>query len=393
MTSSRSARLLRMVDHAARVPPRKPASERTSRPTRWSWRLGTIAGIPVQVHATFLLLLIWVALTPMLRGDAGAAMTSILLVLSIFACVVLHELGHALMARRFGVRTTDITLLPIGGVARLERMPEKPSQELAVALAGPAVSVAIAAALFGVLTLAGASTSPRQLQMTGGPFLTQLMWINLVLVGFNLLPAFPMDGGRVLRAALAMQMDRRRATEIAARVGQGMAVLFAIAGLFGNLFLVIIAAFIWIGATGEVSLVQLKSALTGLSVSQAMITDFRVVGPRDSLARAAELTLAGFQRDFPVMEGDRLAGMLTHADVVRGLAETGATTPVEAVMRGTCETTSPSAQLDVALAQLQSCEGRALAVVRDGQVVGLLTTDNIGEMLAMKQAVRTSHAT
>ena len=342
MTSSRSARLLRMVDNTAQIPSREAASERTSRPTRWSWRLGTIAGIPVQVHATFLLWLIWVALTPMLRGDVGVAMTSIVFVLSIFACVVLHELGHALMARRFGVRTTDITLLPIGGVARLERMPEKPSQELAVALAGPAVSVAIAAALFGVLSLAGASTSPRQLQMSGGPFLTQLMWINLVLVGFNLLPAFPMDGGRVLRAALAMRMDRRRATEIAARVGQGMAVLFAIAGLFGNLFLVIIAAFIWIGATGEVSLVQLKSALNGLSVSQAMITDFRVVGPRDSLARAAELTLA---------------------------------------------------LLDAALAQLQSCEGRALAVVRNGQVVGLLTTDNIGEMLAMKQAVRTSHAT
>ncbi len=274
-------------------------------------------------------------------------------------------------------------------------MPEKPSQELLVALAGPAVSLAIAGALFGVLTLMGGSTGVEQLHRTGGPLLTQLMWINFVLVGFNLLPAFPMDGGRVLRAALAMRMDRGRATEIAARVGQGMAVLFAIAGLFFNLFLVIIAAFVWIGATGEVSLMQLRSALNGLSVSQAMITDFQVLSPRDSLARAAELTLAGFQRDFPVMAGDRLAGMLTHADVVRGLARTGATTPVEAVMRPHCETTSPSELLDAARARLQSCEARALVVVRDGQVVGLLTPENVGEMLAMTQAAqgpRLSHA-
>jgi Zn-dependent protease/predicted transcriptional regulator len=363
-----------------------------TRPTRWSWRLGAIAGIPVYVHATFALLLAWVALSPVVRGNGVRAMSSgLLLILSIFACVVLHELSHALMARRFGIRTRDITLLPIGGVASLEKMPEKPSQELLVAVAGPAMSLAVALVLFGLLALLKGPTGLEGLNLVGGPFLTKLMWINLLLAGFNLLPAFPMDGGRVLRAALALRMDRGRATEVAARIGQGMALLFGALGLFHNPFLVIIAVFVWMGAKGEVSLVQLKSALSGMTVSQAMITDFRALAPRDSLARAVELTLAGFQQSFPVMDGSRLAGVLTHANVLKGLADRGRDEVVEAVMERQFETAEPADLLEGAFGRLQGCACRALVVTRDGRVVGLLTPENIGEMLTMESALRRSH--
>jgi Zn-dependent protease/predicted transcriptional regulator len=334
---------------------------------------------------------VWVSLSHVLRGHGmQEAAAGLLLVLSIFACVVLHELSHAVTARRFGIRTRDITLLPIGGVARLEKMPEKPSQELVVALAGPAMSLAIAGVLFGILALLGGPKGLQDLQLVGGPFLTKLMWINLTLALFNLLPAFPMDGGRVLRAAIALRTDRGRATEIAAGIGQAMALLLGVVGLFSNMFLVVIAVFIWIGAKGEASVEQLKSALSGLAVSQAMISDFRVLAPHDPLSRAVELTLAGFQRDFPVMDGSRLTGVLTQAGLLKGLAGRGALTPVEEVMERRFDMVAPSEMLEVALEKLQRGEGRALIVVRDEKVVGLVTPENIGEMLTIDRALRAS---
>lgn len=355
---------------------------------RWSWRLGALAGIPVYVHATFALLLAWIALSHVLQGHGIMQMAGgLLLVLSIFACIVLHELSHALTAKRFGIRTREITLLPIGGVARLERMPDKPGQELLVALAGPITSFAIAGALFGIVALLGSPLGLQDLHVVGGPFLTKLMWINVTLAAFNLLPAFPMDGGRVLRAALALRIDRNKATEIATRIGQGMALLLGTIGLFFSPFLVLIAVFVWIGAKSEASLGQLKSELSGLIASQAMVTDFRVLSPRDSLARAVEQTLAGFQRDFPVLDGNRLAGVLTQADVIRGLAEGGLETPVERLMQRKFETTTPTELLEVALEKLQRCQCHMLVVVRDDQVVGLVTPENIGEMLTMDRAL------
>ena len=360
---------------------------------QWSYRLGTLAGIPIRVHATFALLLIWIALSHVMEGHGPAEIgLGILLVLSIFACVILHELSHALVAKRFGIRTRDIVLLPIGGVAQLERMPEKPSQELWVALVGPVASLAIAGALFGLVTLLGIPTGLHALHIVGGPFLTKLMWINVTLAVFNLLPAFPMDGGRALRAVLAMGLDRARATEVAAQVARGMALLFGILGLLYNPFLIIIAVFVWIGATAEVTFEQLKSALSGVTVSQAMITQFRVLAPRDTLSDAARLTLSGFQHEFPVVDGARLVGVLTHADALKGLAARGPETPVETVMQRNFETAAPSDLLTVAFEKLQGCNCRALVVVHEGEVVGLLTPGNIGEMLMMNEALRAARA-
>jgi len=229
-----------------------------------SWRIGTFGRIAVYVHATFLLLLGWIALSHWIQYESLIpTLTGLAFTLALFVCVVLHEYGHALAARRFGIATRDITLLPIGGVARLERMPDKPNQELWVALAGPAVNAAIAAAL-GMYLLAGGHFQPvNQIGLTHGMFLERLLFANLFLVGFNLIPAFPMDGGRVLRALLAARMHYVRATRIAATVGQAAAIVFALFGLLSNPFLLFIALFVWTGAAFELDIVQARAVLNG----------------------------------------------------------------------------------------------------------------------------------
>jgi Zn-dependent protease len=218
---------------------------------RWSVRLGSLFGIPVYLHFTFLLLLGFVGFRQLAQGGLSWAIAGVASVAAIFGCVLLHEFGHALAARRYGIRTRDVTLLPIGGVARLERMPEDPRQELVVALAGPAVNVGIALLLGGVLFITGGA-------VFGGSFIGQLLAINIALVLFNMLPAFPMDGGRVLRALLATRMNYSQATELAARVGRGMAFLLGIAGLFWNPMLVLIAVFVWFSAGREAAFVRQK---------------------------------------------------------------------------------------------------------------------------------------
>ena len=263
---------------------------------KWSLKLGTYAGIGVYLHWTFALLIGWIFLVYLGAGKSVAqAFAGVGFILALFVCVVLHEFGHALTAKRYGVRTRDITLLPIGGLARLERIPEKPLQEFWVAVAGPAVNVAIAGVLFTVLLLLDRASQLLQFEWFQGRFLAQLMWVNLLIVGFNLLPAFPMDGGRVLRALLATRMGRRRATAIAANIGQAMAILFGIVGFFLNPFLIFIAIFVYLGAQAEAAQVEAQSALEGLHVRDAMMTRFRTLAPTDTLGRAVDELLAGSQ--------------------------------------------------------------------------------------------------
>jgi Zn-dependent protease/predicted transcriptional regulator len=310
-------------------------------------------------------------------------------ILALFACVVLHELGHALTARRFGIRTRDITLLPIGGLARLERMPDDPRQELWVALAGPAVNVVIAAALYAGLQATGGFSPIGELSVTGGSFAERLMLVNVFLVAFNMLPAFPMDGGRVLRAMLAIRMEYTRATQLAANVGQGMAFLFGLVGLFFNPFLIFIALFVWIGAAQEAALTQMKWALGGIPLERAMITDFRTLAPHDSLARAVELLLSGAQQDFPVVDDDngRVTGILTRADLMAALARHEQDQPVADVMRRDFRTADASEMFDVALQHLQGRDCRTMPILRRGRLVGLITMDNVGEFLSIQAAL------
>ncbi len=356
---------------------------------KWAWKIGQYAGIAVYIHATFVLLIVWIGISHLVGGETvSAALGGIGFIVALFGCVLLHEFGHALAARRMGIRTRDITLLPIGGVARLERMPEDPRQELWVAVAGPLVNVGIAAALVVWLLVSNALVPLGALTVATGSFLERLLVVNLVLVGFNMIPAFPMDGGRVLRALLAMRMEYTRATQTAAGLGQGLAMLFGLFGLLsGNFMLLFIAFFVWIGAAQEASMVQMKSALGGIPVSQAMLTNFETVAPTDPLRKPVELLLKGFQQDFPVLWGTELIGVLTRADLIGGLSEKGADATVQDVMRRDFIVADPHDMLESAFAQLQECQCHTLPVVRSGEVVGLLTSDNLGEFMMVQAAL------
>ncbi len=360
---------------------------------KWSWRLGSIAGIGIFVHWTFLLLISWIVLLHLRRGaDAAAAIAGVVLVLAVFGCVVLHELGHALTARRFGIRTRDITLLPIGGVARLERMPDDPRQELWVALAGPAVNVVIAAALFVSLELTAGLMPFSQAAQVGGGFVGQLMWINVVLVAFNLLPAFPMDGGRVLRALLARRLEYVRATQIAASVGQVMAIVFGVVGLFSNPMLMFIALFVYLGAQEEAHHVQLRSVLRGIPVRDAMMTRFTVLREDDTLAAAVRELLAGSQQDFPVVRDDRVVGILPRQDLVRSLAEQGQQARVGDVMRRDCDPAEDTEMLEGAFQRMRTANCPTLPVVHGGRLVGVVTLENVGELMMINSAFQSATA-
>ncbi|HJR64332.1 MAG TPA: site-2 protease family protein [Gemmatimonadaceae bacterium] len=357
---------------------------------RWSWRVGRLFGIGIHIHATFLLLLVWVAVVNYQQGQSvAAAISGVLFILAVFASVVLHELGHALTARRFGVGTRDITLLPIGGVARLERMPTEPKQELLIALGGPAVTLAIAAVLYLALAGTGMPESTSIAPSAVVPFFARLMQVNVVLLLFNMLPAFPMDGGRVLRAALAMKLGFARATDVAARFGKGFALLFAIAGLFwlGNPFLVFIALFVWLGAAGEAAMAQTRLALDGVPVSEVMITDVRTLTPNEPLSAAVSHVLGGFQQDFPVVENGTVVGVLTRADLIKALTQHGPTLLVSDAMQRDFRTADERELVDDAFARLQGCNCHTLPVVRNGQLVGVITSENIGEFMMLRSAV------
>ena len=355
----------------------------------WSWKLARIAGIDVYIHVTFLMVVAWIALLHWNESQSvGAVVEGVAFILSLFACVVLHEFGHALTAGRYGIRTRDITLLPIGGLARLDRMPEEPIQELWVALAGPAVNVAIALLLFIGLQASGVWESVSRVGVATGGFVERIMLANVFLAGFNLLPAFPMDGGRALRALLATRMEYTRATQRAALIGQGMAVLFGFIGLQGNPTLIFIALFVWIGAAQEASMAQMKSALAGIPVRRAMLTHFRTLSPTSTLGDAVDLLLAGSQQDFPVATGGRLEGILTRSDLLAALPRNGRDATVDEIMRRDCAIADASEMLEAVLARLQGRDCHTMPVLDRGALVGLVTMDNVGEFLMIHAAER-----
>ena len=360
---------------------------------KWSFRLFTLAGTEVRVHVTFLLLLLFVASQSFLSGQGlPAALESTLFITIMFACVVLHEFGHVLAARGYGIRTPDITLLPIGGVARLERMPRKPSEELVVAISGPMVNVIIAAAIWLVFGIETAFHPGYDFLKSGGFFEKLMMW-NIFMVAFNLIPAFPMDGGRVLRAVFAMFMEYGAATRRAASIGQGIAMMVAIYMLLNHTFhpmLLLICFFIFMAAGQEAASVTQEEATRNLRVRDAMLTDFRTLPPEATLRDGVELLLSGSQQDFPVLDSHGgMQGMLTRRDLISALAEKGPDQPVVQVMRPSPVATQPAIDLTQALETLNASDCPAIPVLDpiDGKLLGLLTTENIGEALMVRAAL------
>jgi Zn-dependent protease/CBS domain-containing protein len=354
----------------------------------WSIPLGRVLGTEIRLHLTFLLLLAWIGFAASAQGGTAAATESILFICLIFLCVLLHEFGHVLAARRYGIQTPDITLLPIGGVARLERIPEKPSEELVVALAGPAVNVVIAALLFVLLGGLPPMEVATNMENPGHSMLGRLFWVNVTLVLFNLIPAFPMDGGRVLRALLGYRMGHRRATEVAARIGQGVALLLGFWGLVGGgPLLVFVALFVWLGAGAESQAVQLRDVSRGMIAEDAMITRFETLPVTARIADAVELLLRSSQTEFPVVDGGgRLRGILGRSEMIRALQQAGPDSAVLEAMAREVATVPHRAPLERALETMQQAAAPVGVVDSSGRLIGLLTQENLGEMMMVEAA-------
>ncbi len=356
---------------------------------RWSYTIGRINGTEIKVHVTFLLLLAWFAYSAYREAGSAAALADTLFLLAFFCCILLHEFGHITMARRFGVRTPDVLLLPIGGVARLERIPEEPRQELLIALAGPAVTVAIILALFLATLATGDALVLRDPFVPDSPFLVRLLVSNAFVLAFNLVPAFPLDGGRVLRALLARRLGLERATRIAGTVGQLFAVGLGILGVALNAPLtMLVAFFIFLGAGSEASAVATRMAGRGLQVSQMMVTRFQTVPVHAPLSHAVDLLLAGEQREFPVVDNlGRTEGILTRDNLILGLSRRGAEATVAEAMTPSTPTVAPTLGFQEALDRLRASGLPALPVVdAAGALVGLLTMDNITDLLLVRRA-------
>ena len=361
----------------------------------WSFRLVRILGTDVKVHFTFLLLLIYIYVSTRGANGPDAALGTTVFVLGVFFCVLLHEFGHILMARRFGIGTPDVILLPIGGVARLERLADEPKQEFLIALAGPAVTLLIAAGLALWLTYAGeALIWPLMGQGVEETDLWQaLFYTNVGLLGFNLIPAYPMDGGRVLRAVLATRVGMVRATRIAASIGQVLAV---VAGLYGltarEPMLVLIGVFVFFGAAQEAAMVEARAAGQGIIVDQMMITRYLTIPVHATLRQAVDLLLEGEQGEFPVVDNaGGLEGLLTRDHLIKALAARGPDSPVSAAMARDVPVVPLGLPFDTALARLKGSNLPALPVVDgNGRLVGLLTLDNITDLILVRKAAARS---
>ena len=361
----------------------------------WSFKIARIAGIDVRIHATFFLLLAFLGSAYGRQGGAAAAVSGIVFTCLVFGCVLLHEFGHAIAARRYGIRTPDITLLPIGGIARLDRMPDLPIQEVVVAIAGPLVNVAIAAVLFVYLSITGGLHSMDALGHFGASMPMRLLVVNIGLVVFNMIPAFPMDGGRVLRAVLAMRMDYARATHIAASIGQACAFAFGLWAIMQNpmnpLF-ILVAVFIYFGAASEASLAEMKSVSKGMRVQSAMVTHFRALKMDATLDQAVETLLSTSQHEFPVVDPEgKVHGLLTRDDLIVALRKSGTEGLARDFMRVNIPCVHPTMPFDSAFAIMQESNCPALPVLdRAGKLVGLFTPENVGELMMVHSALASS---
>jgi len=356
---------------------------------RGSWKIARVAGIGIFVHWTFLILPVLVGWHFYAeRENRSDAVLGVALVLAVFACVALHELGHALTARQFGIATRDITLLPIGGVARLERMPERPLQELMVALAGPAVNVVIAIALAPIAWLESYFPLPFDLTPVGGSFSFAMITLNLFLAALNLLPAFPMDGGRVFRSLLALFLPYVKATGIAATLGQVMAGIFVLLGVFGNgsFMLIVVGLFVFVAARAEYNLVRTQATLAGLTVADVMLRRFRMLPAHATVADVVPTLVVSGQAAFPVVEADEMIGLVSKEKLLETLAGGHGRQSVGRLVHGPVPTVDPDDALGAVFVRLQTGPQRALPVMHDEHLVGLLDVGTVQRWMQVQVA-------
>jgi len=355
-----------------------------------SLRIGTVGGTGVFLHWSFLALFGWLFLSQAVGSGLPAALQMALFVSAVFLCVTLHEIGHATMARRFGIGTQDITLLPIGGVARLDRIPEEPRKELLIALAGPVVNVVIAASLYVGMKISGMTVLTAEGTMTEGSILTSLFWFNVIIVAFNMLPAFPMDGGRVFRALLARRRDYVEATQTAAQVGQAIAVVFVVLGAMSNWMLVVVGLFVMLGAAAESKAVEVRALAAEASAADAMMSNFHILTGHQSLRDAASTLLEGSQSDFPVLLSNGQTGLLTRSTLLSELKSRGPAATLDDVVQTPASRVSSGESLERSMESMAVTRGPVLVVNSLQETIGLLTPDNVQEWLVVKRALNAS---
>jgi stage IV sporulation protein FB len=359
---------------------------------RWSFTLGRVGETVVRIHVTLVVLLAWYAWGGWRVAGIRGAVDQVLFIALLFLSVLLHEFGHIRAARRYGIPTPDVILTPIGGIARIARMPDKPMQELVIALAGPLVTLILAAVLALGIVVGSGSAALTPVGVNDIPLWVALCWTNVILLVFNLIPAFPMDGGRVLRALLASRIGMVRGTRIAARIGQTLAVVLAIIGLQYNVFLMLIAVFVFLGAEAEYEHVQTRHLAGDLTAGRLTVTDLRVLQPSTRLDQAIGLLTRSDQRCFPVLDDTgHLLGIITRDDLLRGVAESGLDAPVTLAMvppevTGTIAIDMP---FEEAVGLLYEHKRDALPVLdAGGRFVGLMTRDNVTDVLLVQRLRR-----
>lgn len=353
-----------------------------------SLTLGRIAGIRILMHWTFLILLAWIVFSEIGKGnDLRAIVTTLLFVMAIFACVVLHELGHSLMAKRYGIETKKITLLPIGGLATLEKMPDEPREELWIAVAGPAVNVVLAILLFIFIPIDQIRNQEEiNTALTAQNWVISLFTVNVLLVVFNAIPAFPMDGGRILRALLAFKMDRVKATQIAASMGKFFAIAFVLIGLFYNPFLILIGIFVYFGAHSENIIVQHMDLLKGYKVHDAMMTNFTIVSPSETVQDVTQKLLEGSEEDFIVSEEGNVLGIITRDALIKALQQKSHDTPAKNIMNKEFDTFNTDDKLTAVFAHAQKSRKFFFPVLENDKLTGIINRANLNEFVMIRSS-------
>jgi Zn-dependent protease/predicted transcriptional regulator len=346
---------------------------------KWSFQIGKLFGIPIRMHLTFLLLLFFVGIYGSKYGGPTGTLFGMVSIVLIFVCVVLHEIGHSLMARHYGINVRDIILLPIGGVSEMEEIPEDPKQEISISIVGPLVSFGLAVIFYILSVATSQGISFGQLSIFKGNLVANLFWINLVLGIFNLIPAFPMDGGRVLRGILATRLNSLRATKIAVGVGQIFAIILFFFGIFFNLWMALIAIFIYLGAEGEERMVAMRSTLSRSPVRLAMLTDIHTVSPDETLGQVLERICHSLQQDFPVMENNKVVGILTKEIIFSALHKHEKYAQVREIMNKDFITTTEDASLSDIFKQMTAHRLSVIPVMKDQKLKGMINLEQIGK--------------
>jgi len=346
---------------------------------KWSFQVGKVFGIPIRVHLTFFLLLIFIGFYGSRLQGARSGLYGILSVILIFLCVIIHEMAHSLVARSYGVKVKDIVLLPIGGVSEMEELPQKPKQEILVALAGPATSIVLALIFYFAFLFFTPGVRSFKISIFQGSLFLNLFFINLILAIFNLLPAFPMDGGRVLRGILGLKLDLLKATKIAVGIGEFFAIFLFFFGLFFNPWLALIAIFIYLGAEGEKRATELKVVIADVPVRAAMLIDVEAITPDITLGEVLEKICHGLQQDFPIIEGKKVLGLLSREKIFSALHKHSKDTRVREIMSPELISTSEDAPLSEVFKRMTSEKLSVLPVMKGELFKGLISMEQIGK--------------